>query len=342
MEEFGEQKAPPTAMRFLSFANDKEDAEKEATLKEAAAKIEQAIQREKALSELVDYKPSTEAEPSGNAAEDFRPLFERLLEQKNKKQEALEESQKLSNLVTTLDEDDADYLNEIARNKRDEEIKKRLEIYDAMEGKRRLNEQKLLEEERRKKESLLGSSLLNARTKATSSTKSRLSTLIKLKPKMNAPNQEQTQPKQQESNSAKIPDQPSTTSHESVDKGSPCDLPSSSSVAATTQQLSPRKRPGNLADNQQSAKRQNVGDKSSSKQVDENEQDKVGNVQLDPKQREGSIDRGDCNCPTDITRCAGILPSLPIVTNQDDLDIDSDNSDNDDDPRIVPYIRTRK
>lgn len=181
-------------IRFLSFSNTEEDAEKETKLREAAAKIEQAIAKEKALNELVDYhEPKTEEEPL-DPANDTRPLYERLQEQKNKKQEAIEESQKLSNMITKLDEDDANYLNEVAKNRREEELKKRLEVYDAMEMKKRHDEQRVLEEEKKLKESLLGSGL-NRHSGTSSINKSKLSLAIKVKPKPKAKQNSDESPK---------------------------------------------------------------------------------------------------------------------------------------------------
>lgn len=168
-------------IRFLSFSDDKEDAEKQAKLKEAALKIEQAIQREKSLNELVDYNPNEEHVDTlpADLANDNRPLYERLLEQKNKKQEAVEESQKLSNLITTLDEEDADYLNEVARQKYEDEERKRIQVLDVLGEKRRLDEQRQIDEERQKKESLMSTKL----TAKSPSLKTKLSSMIKIKPK---------------------------------------------------------------------------------------------------------------------------------------------------------------
>lgn len=170
--------------RFLSFVNEKEDAEKRAKLKEAAARIEQAIAKDKSLNELIDYKPTEE---SIDLANDTRSLYERLQEQKNKKKEALEESQKLSNLVTTLDEEDVSYLNEVARNKREEELKKRLEIHDALEEQKRLNEKKILDHEKKLKESLTFSKKSIHKTNMLKKLKV---SSIKMKPKQVKPEKE--------------------------------------------------------------------------------------------------------------------------------------------------------
>lgn len=169
-------------IRFLNFSNTEEDAEKEAKLREAASKIEQAVARDKSLSELIDYHEPEPEEGSFDLTTDTRSLYERLQEQKNKKQEAFEESQKLSNMVTKLDEDDANYLNEVAKNKREEELKKRLEVYDAMETKKRVDEQRVLEEEKKLKKSLLDSGL-NRRSSTSSVRKPKLSLAIKVRPK---------------------------------------------------------------------------------------------------------------------------------------------------------------
>lgn len=174
-----------SGMRFLSFANDKEDAEKEAKLKEAALRIEQAIERQKSVSELIDYKPPSEQEI--DPANDTRSLYERLLEQRNKKQEAFDESQKLSNLVTKLDEDEVDYFNDLAKKKREEETRKRLEVYDVLEEKKRNSGRKLIEEEKKLKQSYLGlrpSSTTITKTTANNSLKSKLSARLKVKPKL--------------------------------------------------------------------------------------------------------------------------------------------------------------
>lgn len=167
-----------STIRFLSFNDDEEDAEKKVKLKEAASKIEQAIARDRSLNELIDYVPPLSCLIK-DPKDDTRPLYERLQEQKNKKQEALEESQKLSNLVTTLDADDANYLNELAKNKQEDELKKRLEVYDALEERKRIKEKLELDEEKKKKDHLLG---INSRSKLPPGTK--LSRLIKIKPKM--------------------------------------------------------------------------------------------------------------------------------------------------------------
>lgn len=175
-------------VRFLSFSNDKEDAEKEARLKEAAAKIEQAIAREKSLEELVDYVPPPEEDQQIDPANDLRPLYERLLEQQTKKKEALEESQKLSNFVSKLDEDDINHLNEVAKSKHEDEVRKRLQVFDVLEEQRQLNERKILDEERRRKESLLGltGDSKNSGSRSTK-LKSRLPLKLKMKPKTSEP-----------------------------------------------------------------------------------------------------------------------------------------------------------
>lgn len=183
------------AVRFLAFADDKEDAEKVAKLREAAARIEQSITREKALNELVDYQPSDgSSQALINPLEDSRPLYERLLEQRNKKKDEIDESHKLSNLVTKLEEDEVIYLNEVARAKREEEIKKQLEIHDALEAKKRLQMQKMVEQEKRRKEAFMklgshsaaigGATIVKAQDKHS---KSKLSSLIRVKPRNKMP-----------------------------------------------------------------------------------------------------------------------------------------------------------
>lgn len=183
---------PPekTTIRFLTFSNDKEDAERDNKLREAASKIEKSLAQQQALSELIDVKIPNEEEAI-DAANDTRSLYDRLLEQKNKKKEAIEDSQKLSNLITKLDEDDVDYLNEVAKAKQEEELKKRLEVYDVMQNKRRFDEERTIEEER-----TLKKSLLEARPSTKNSqSKLKLSSLMKLKPKMiSRPSTSSTEP----------------------------------------------------------------------------------------------------------------------------------------------------
>lgn len=178
-----EKNSGGSGVRFLSFANDTEDAKKEAKLKEAAAKIEQSIARSKALDELIDYKPPDE---SVDPATENRSLYERLEEQRNKKQAEAEESQKLSNLVTKLDEDEVSYLNDVSRMKQEEEIKKRLEVYDALQEKKRSLQKRELEEERRRRELLSGFKFTTNNKSfpsSSSSLKSKLSSVIKVRPK---------------------------------------------------------------------------------------------------------------------------------------------------------------
>lgn len=174
-----EAKSEKTTMRFLSFANNEEDAEKESKLKEAAAKIEEAMARQRALGELVDVKEEQLIDQEIDPSQDTRSLYERLQEQRDKKKESHEEAQKPSNWVTKLDDDDIEYLDEVARKKRDDELRRKLEIQDAFDAKKRLDEQKMLDEQRRMKESLLGK--FNQTEKASSANKSRLSSLIKIK-----------------------------------------------------------------------------------------------------------------------------------------------------------------
>jgi len=61
------------------------------------------------------------------AAPDNRSLFDRLQEQKMRKQEEFEESHKLKNLVKGLDDDEADFLELVDKTKMDLERKKRIE-----------------------------------------------------------------------------------------------------------------------------------------------------------------------------------------------------------------------
>lgn len=140
-------------IRFLSFANDNEDKEKTEKLMQAAKRLEDALARERLVSELVDYKEPSDDQPK--PSDDTRSLFDRLQEQKDRKREEVEESQKLSNMVCTLDDEDLSYLNEVAKAQREEELRKRLEVHDLMEQKRRLDDEKKLDGEKKAKELLL-------------------------------------------------------------------------------------------------------------------------------------------------------------------------------------------
>jgi len=180
----------PVKIKFLSFTKDGSDAEKTEKLQAAAAKIEKAIARQKALNELVDYKaPEIEDQSQIDPNDDNRSLYERLQEQRDKKKEALEESKRLSNLITKLDEEDVGHLNEVSRLRQEEELKRRLEVHDALEAKKNLKRQKILETERQMKESLLGAKFQSAASTSRSSfkkdnkAKSKLLSSIKIRPR---------------------------------------------------------------------------------------------------------------------------------------------------------------
>ncbi|CAL8100709.1 unnamed protein product [Orchesella dallaii] len=72
-------------------------------------------------------KPEDPVVAPEEAAPDNRSLFDRLQEQKMKKQEEFEESHKLKNLVKGLDDDEADFLEYVDKAKMDLERKKRME-----------------------------------------------------------------------------------------------------------------------------------------------------------------------------------------------------------------------
>lgn len=301
-----------STIRFLSFSNDKEDAEKEAKLKEAAAKIELAIARDKAIGELVDYNEPNEGDVSIDLKNDTRSLYERLMEQKNKKKEALEESQKLSNIVTKLDEDDASYLNEVARNKREDEIKKRLEVYDALEEKRRLDEKKMDVDEQKMKQFLIGGGL---GSKGTSSLKAKLAAKIKIKPK-------------NKSNQGEVSETIMTGQGSSTEQNrDEVEISSCSYCNQKTNQNSQK------ADNEESLKNRKSDD-------NEQEEDKKKRREPDLTQQQR------CFCkPKRIMKCIGILPSLPQVKrkHQDSSDEDSDDSSDHLEERLVPRIsRSRR
>lgn len=306
-----DQGSEKSSVRFLSFTNDKEDAEKNAKLKEAAEAIEQAIAKQKAFSELIDVKIPTQEEVT-DLTNDTRPLYERLLEQKNKKQEALEESQKFSNLVTKLDEDDVDYLNSLAKTKQEEELRKRLEVYDAMEEKKRLNETRILEEERLMKQSLLGTNM----SSKSSPSKSKLSSLMKLKQKTTPKLAATSRPLNKPDGILLAETQSSELTEYS---GGPRQTRSSSKRNAQSEDSDKGRKSGNESKdshNDESTKRQKIDERD-----EEPSDDKRKNIQ--PESSSAS-----CCCPDNVMKCIGILPSLPIVEKFHDSDSDT-NSDDD-------------
>ncbi|ODM91108.1 hypothetical protein Ocin01_15575 [Orchesella cincta] len=90
------------------------------------SEIEQQKQVRQAEWEKVRKPEDPVAAPEGPAP-DNRSLFDRLQEQKMKKQEEFEESHKLKNLVKGLDDDEADFLEYVDKAKMDQERKKRME-----------------------------------------------------------------------------------------------------------------------------------------------------------------------------------------------------------------------
>lgn len=300
-----DQVSEKPSMRFLSFANDKEDAEKEAKLKEAALKIEEAISKEKALNELIDYVPPTDSAEI-DPLNDTRSLYERLQEQKNKKKDSLEESQKLSNCVTKLDEEDVNYLNEVARNKHEEELKKRLEVYDALEGKKRRDEKKMLEEENRRKELLIGSRIKN------SPSKSKLLLSIKVKPKTSI----QEQAKISQVNPAK--EEPSDTDRQ---------------TRSSTKRLNQADKMGNKRD---------LSEKDDSQRAPKREKkESSGERSEDQDSSHQDESNSECTCSSmNVMRCIGILPSLPIIDHFNSSD--SDSSVDDPECRVTIKMRSKQ
>lgn len=302
-----------SSIRFLSFSNDKEDAEKVAKLKEAALKIEQAIAKEKSLNELIEYK-----QPEGETIDplnDSRPLYERLLEQRNKKQEELEESHKLSNLVTKLDEEDAAYLNEVARSKNELEVRKRLEVYDALEEKKRFDAKRALEQE-----SKLKSCLVDIKSSGSSSAiKSKLSSMIKVKPRSK--------------NNQNVVDTGQSKSDQNHREPSESDCPTRSSAKRTnpdTTDDSSSKIPRN-SDNRRIQKDSINFDRDSNDPSRPPEGDEVASRHIE----------AECRCARkDVMQCIGILPSLPQV---DEFQDSSDSDDSGDDVHHQMFkARTRR
>lgn len=282
---------PPgkSGMRFLSFANDKEDAEKDAKLREIASKLEDAVTKRKANDELIDYVPSTE--DAIDLANDSRTLYERLQEQKTKKQEQVEEAQKLSNWVPSYDDDDIEYLNELERKKKEAELTKRLQEYDAMEQRKIQNEKKMELEEERVKESLAKKAKFQSKN---TSIKNKLSTLIKVKPK------------------------------------------SVISFKGMGNQESEEKRP-KIQDEHLNEPSQKTISKS---ETDAQTQEKPEAAKTDSIPNPG-MTTSDLVNPSQVMKCIGVLPSLPIVK-RFHTSSDESNSDDDLEARIVPRIRVRK
>lgn len=313
---------PPPAIRFLKFTNDKEEAEKEAKLKEAAAKIEQAIAKDRALSELIDYKEPTEGDQSTiDLANDTRSLYERLEEQRNKKKEAFDESHKLSNLITTLDEEDVDYLNEITEAKREEELRKRLQVQDALEAKKRLQEQKMLEEEKCLKESLLGGPLAaagasSAHKSTKQSIRSKLGSLIKVRPKTKTNERQMTRQEEQDNLAEAM----------------------ATNIAAQTTTKSPTKQrdPSASEESNASAKKRSNSEHEPDDRPDEPER----------KRKNPTSESPECQCPRNVARTLGILPSLPQQTRDPDVKSSDDTDFSDDDAelnqRLVPRLGCRR
>lgn len=90
------------------------------------SEIEQQRQVRQAEWEKV-RKPDDPVAAPEEPAPDNRSLYDRLQEQKMKKQEEFEESHKLKNLVKGLDDDEADFLEYVDKTKMDLERKKRME-----------------------------------------------------------------------------------------------------------------------------------------------------------------------------------------------------------------------
>lgn len=291
-------------IKFLSFSNDKEDAEKEAKLKEAAAKIERAIARERTLNELVDYSVPESQDEIVNLEKDTRSLYERLQEQRNKKRESIEEAQKLSNFVAHLDEDDANYLNEVAKNRREEELRKRLEVQDALEAKKRLDEQKMLNDEK-----LIRASLMGNYGKETKTLKSRFSSMIKVKPKAKG-----------ESDPTGAKDINNRQSEFAPD--------ASTSLKRSSGAV---EQPGGQPPSKRSTNQRSKDDDLTSHE--DPSEDSKGNP--DTQQRQ-------CTCVKNVTQVLGIMPaSLIVKENPRDGD-DSDQSDDDSVCKLMPEVRRNR
>lgn len=179
-----EKKGESSRFRFLSFTNDDEEKEKTAKLQEAARKIEEAIGLEKDSDGLIEYDPSefrsgSEYDPKT----DNRSLYERLQEQRDKKQEAYDESMKFSNQIACLDEDDIEYLEDLKKQKLEDELRKRLQQQDKRREEIKLEAERKLVEEAKLKEALKRDKLGFGINKKSTIVKPSLLSKIKVKPK---------------------------------------------------------------------------------------------------------------------------------------------------------------
>lgn len=179
-----DSKGESSKFRFLSFTNDDEEKEKTAKLREAARRIEQAIGREKNADELVEYDPNDFINDSNfDPKTDTRSLYDRLQEQREKKQEAYDESMKFSNQIACLDEDDIEYLEDLKKQKLEQETRKRLELLDRRREEIKLEAERKLAEEAKLKESLKRDKLGIGINKKSLIVKPSLLSKIRVKPK---------------------------------------------------------------------------------------------------------------------------------------------------------------
>lgn len=290
------------SFKFLTFVDYKQDAEQLAKLKDAARKIEQAIAREKFVSELVDYVPAQD-----QAEQQLDPsslsLYERLEEVKKVKRDAIEESQKLTNYVASLDDEDVSYLNEVERVEREKKLSKRIELNDAIENIKKSSAPNSAEVAELKLKKELTESKLEDYHKKKSSIKERLATLLKVKPtktKGSHPSDKETK----NVNEAISQASKSSDQHHMKTRSSTATAQDSSDMAPSTNegQLSKRKRESTSEDEDNNKKRGKKEDDECTPEVSKK-----------PIQSQ-------------VMRCLGILPSCPIAFKGLSDDSDSDTS----------------
>ncbi|GAA5837639.1 hypothetical protein JCM11251_002031 [Rhodosporidiobolus azoricus] len=90
----------------------------------------------KAAYARIGQEPPKEMMPGGNGDEKYDPrsLYEKLQEQKNKKQEAFEEQLKFKNHFRSLDEDEVSFLDSMVDESNEEERERQRQIRDELQG----------------------------------------------------------------------------------------------------------------------------------------------------------------------------------------------------------------
>lgn len=185
-----DSKSTSNTFRVLAFACDGDEKKETDQLREAARKIEAALSNANTSDELKEYNPNdfndvnkSDYDPTS----DTRSLYERLAEQRNKKEEAHEESMKFANQIAWLDEDDVEYLNDLEKNKRQEEMRKKLEASERRKQEIKQEAERRRVEEMKLKETLKRDELGANKNKTKPLVKPGLLGKIKIKAKLKAP-----------------------------------------------------------------------------------------------------------------------------------------------------------